>query len=131
MGRSKAVLAVVVCAALSGCGGAADAAPTDASRDDFCASMRWFVSEGLDRLAGGQFPPPEDDLAELARDWSEHLVEVGTPENMSDDAREGFEKFVGRIDDIDGGDMSEFGWDGANAEGDAEKAFSNFVSNTC
>jgi hypothetical protein len=120
-----------MCAALAACGSPAGAAPTDASREDFCAAISWFTTEGLDRFTGGEFPPAEDDLADLARDWSARLVEVGTPENMSDDARAGFEKFVDRIDDIEGGDIASMGWDGDNPDGDAETGFSNYVTNAC
>lgn len=131
MGRAAATVALVVCAALAGCGGPAESAPTDASPEDFCAAIAWFRTEGLDRFRGGEFPPAEDALADLARDWSARLVEVGTPENMSDDARAGFEKFVARIDDIEGGDIAGMGWDGDNPDGDAEKGFSNYVTNAC
>ena len=132
MGRPVWALALASSAVLAGCGGAAEGAPTDASPEEFCAAIDWFVDEGLDRFKGGEPPPAADDMAELARDWSDRLVEVGTPENMSIDAREGFEAFVDRIDDLEGGDMGTFGWgEGTAWEGDAEKAFGDYVTNTC
>lgn len=131
--RSQGAASLVMAVALlTGCGGAAEDAPSDASLKDFCAAREWFVTEGLARFEGGEFPPPEDDVAALARDWAEELTDVGTPANMSTDAREGFEKFIDRIDDLDGGDMGSFGWGDSGAwEGEAEESFANYVTNSC
>jgi hypothetical protein len=125
---------VVACMALFvGCGGAGASAPSDASVEDFCAAKDWFVAEGLARLSGGDFPPPQDVLAELAQDWAEEYARVGTPENISPDARVGFERFLDRLDDIDGGDVEtmQFNWEEGAWENAEEKAFGQYMTNTC
>lgn len=130
--RSKRFGMVLAGVVLAGCGGSAGAgAPSDASIDDFCSTRDWFVVEGLERLRGGEFPPPDDAIAELARDWAKEFTRVGTPENMSSNARAGFEKFVDRLDDMEGGDMSSFNWEQGDWENPEEKAFAEFVTNTC
>ena len=123
---------VIACLGLFvGCGGSGPGAPSDASIDDFCAARDWFVAEGLDRFRGGDFPPSGDALAELARDWAREFTHVGTPENISPEARAGFEKFLDRLDDMDGGDMSSFNWEEGEWENEEEKRFAQFVTNTC
>jgi hypothetical protein len=124
--------ATVACTALlAGCGGAGADAPRDASIDDFCATKEWFVAEGLDRFRGGDFPPSADALAELAQDWAREFARVGTPENMSADARVGFEKFLDRLHDIDGGEVPSGNWEDGDWENEEEKRFAQFVNNTC
>ena len=124
--------AVVCVAVLAACGGGAGAsAPSDASIDDFCATKDWFVDEGIDRFRGGEFPPPDEELAALSRDWAKEFTRVGTPDNMSANARAGFERFVDRLDDIDGGTMATFNWDYGDWENTEEKAFAEFMANTC
>ncbi|QIK74846.1 hypothetical protein [Nocardioides piscis] len=72
-------------------------------------------------------------MAGLARDWARELVRVGTPDNMSAEARSGFEEFVDRIDDLEGGDLDSMTWDwqGEDWESDEAKAVARYVTNTC
>lgn len=118
---------------LTSCGASpAQNSPTDASIDDFCVAKDWFVVEGMNRLMDRGVPQP-DELAELARDWSIEMARVGTPANISADGRAGYEKFVARISDVDGDDMSSDapGWQAGDWEGEEEKAFAAYTTNTC
>ena len=124
---------LVACAALlAGCGGQAADAPEDTSIEDFCAAKSWFVVEGMDRFMADGLPSA-DGLAGLAHDWAAELAHVGTPDNMSAEARAGFEKFVGRLEGLEGGDVEEgsFNWQDGDWEDDEEKSFANYVTNTC
>jgi hypothetical protein len=69
---------------LTACGGP----PEDASKDDFCKAIDFSkVSDD----------PDQDEVDEFI----EKLEDTGTPKGIPDDAREGFEKFVDVISDID------------------------------
>ena len=130
----KRFAVVVACMALFvGCAGPGADAPRDALIDDFCAAKDWFVAEGLDRLSGGDFPPPDDALAELARDWAREFTRVGTPENMSQEARGGFEKAVDRLHDLEGDDVDPmiFNWQGEDWQNDEVQSFAHYIANTC
>ena len=50
---------------------------------------------------------------------------------MSENARAGFERFVDRIDDIDGGEVATGNWQFGDWENAEEKAFGEFMTNTC
>ena len=131
--RSVRGALVVACAVvLAGCGGPGADAPTDASIEDFCAAKSWMVAEGMDRfLAAGL--PSDDELVSLVHDWSGELARVGTPDNMSADARAGFEKLVARLADLDADDVEtgEFNWQDGAWENEEEKSFAQYVTNTC
>lgn len=131
--RSSRFALVVACTALVvGCGGPGAGAPEDASIEDFCAAKSWMVAEGTDRFFAEGLPS-DGELARLANDWSAELVRVGTPDNMSLDAREGFEKLVARLEDLEAGDVEDrgFNWQDGDWENEAETSFARYVTNTC
>jgi hypothetical protein len=124
---------VVACAALlAGCGGPGADAPTDASIEDFCAAKSWMVVEGTNRFFAAGLPS-DDELVSLVHDWAVELARVGTPDNMSTDARAGFEKLVARLADMDAGDVEtgDFNWQDGDWENEEEKSFARYVANTC
>ena len=125
--------ALVACAVLlAGCGRPGADAPQDASVEDFCAAEAWMVAEGMDRfLADGL--PSDDELAGLVHDWAAELERVGTPDNMSPEARAGFEKLVGRLQGLKADDVEDggFNWEDGDWEGEEEKSFARYVTNTC
>lgn len=131
--RSVRCALVVACAALlAGCGGPGADAPQDAPIEDFCAAKSWMVAEGMDRfLADGL--PSDDELVLLVHDWAAELARVGTPDNMSADARGGFEKLVARLADMDADDVEtgDFNWQDGDWENEEEKSFARYVTNTC
>lgn len=122
MKRVLSVAALVLAAgSLSACGGGPGAdAPTDASVDDFCAAFASIV-DYLD----------EDGETFQAADYADKLVEVGTPEEISDEARSGFELYVEAFEDL-GNDASEDEVDDAEVEdnGDTD-AFDDYAAEAC
>lgn len=75
---------LLVAGMTAACGGA----PDDASEKDFCETMEGAPTEDK---------PSQDDLD----DWVDELEDTGTPEDIPDDARKGFETFVDVVGDLD------------------------------
>jgi len=78
---SAAVLAALL---LTGCGGS----PDDASAEDFCEA---WTENG--------------NTVEEVHEAAETLEDVGTPEDIEDSARDGFEVFVDALADVDQDDI--------------------------
>lgn len=79
---------------VTACGGGG--APTDASVEDFCG-LEADLEAGFGDIASGDFEKLSEGLADAA----EAAEEVGTPEDISDEAREGFEILVASLQDLD------------------------------
>lgn len=93
---------------LAGCGGGASGAPTDASVEEFCTAY----TEGFgDAIAAVDPEASEDEQAEAVidalKEFAEKMEEVGTPEDMSDEAREGFELSLDSISDLSADDLQD------------------------
>ncbi|NPC41872.1 hypothetical protein [Nocardioides sp. zg-1230] len=129
---SRFTYAVAGAVLLAACGGPGSDAPTNASIDDFCAAKSWFVAEGTDLFFASGLPS-DGELVELTHEWASELARVGTPDNMSADARAGFEKLIDRLEDMEPGDVEErgFNWEDGEWEDDEEKSFARYVTNTC
>jgi hypothetical protein len=117
---------VLVGGTATACGGA----PTDASKEDFCASFT-KINEVTADSTGEE--PTKDEIKKV-KDAVKDLEETGTPEDISDDAREGFEIFTEAVadidDDADAKDLEEI----EDFSGDEEKkfdAFGEYVGKTC
>lgn len=126
--------AVLLAFSLTACGGA----PTDASSEDFCKAYNG-QTEALEAIDPEGSPESQaGDLVDALKDYAEKLDEVGTPENISDEAREGFEITVEELGDLDADDVQKAIEDG-NAEfaevskDDEEKAaaFDEYASKEC
>jgi hypothetical protein len=92
------VVAVLAAGSVAGCGGGVDA-PTNATVDDFCAG---YVSVFKD-VAGES----GDITAEQIKAWGADLEKTGTPRDISEDERAGFEivvEFAGDLDEGASGD---------------------------
>lgn len=86
--------AAVLALSLTACGGGdAGDAPKDASKDDFCEKLN-----ALDSLETSE-TPTEDEFND-AKDKILELRDVGTPKEISGEAREGFEIFIDAVDDL-------------------------------
>ena len=127
--KTPALLATVVLVAgsLTACGGGGGDvdAPSDASAEDYCTS---FVSVFTD-IAGD----PTKITGKQIKDWGAKLEDTGTPKDMSDDERAGFEIFVkfakdvdedASIDDIEDPKVS-------NDEQDQVDAYLEYSQSTC
>lgn len=98
--------------------------PTDASEDDFCAAMQVTGEELLEQL--GQ---PGDATVDFGV-AIEVLRASGTPADIPDDARTGFEAVVEAMEDGDGLTVDEFE-EQDEAELEGEEAFSEYYTDTC
>lgn len=89
--------AALLAFSLTACGGA----PDDASKDDFCKTFNDSAfAQDID-------PEDFDAQADALNEYSENLEEVGTPEDISDDARNGFEVIVEAFGDVDADDLED------------------------
>lgn len=95
-----------------GCGGA----PTDASKEDFC--------EQVQKTPGGE-------SADDAKDWGKDMEDVGTPENISDDARDGFEIIVDAAKDAEEEDGKMKDPDLSKDDEEKVGKFGEYVSKEC
>lgn len=78
---------ILVVGTTAACGGGA---PTDASKEDFCEAY-----SAIDDIN-------EDSTGEDLQDYAKDLDDVGTPDDMSDEERDGFEVYVDTLKDVDG-----------------------------
>jgi hypothetical protein len=92
--------ALLLATTLTGCGGS----PGDASADEFCAV--WAADSG--------------NTVDAAHDRAKALDDVGTPDDIDDAARSGFEVFVDQLGDVDEAQLRELDQVAADAAGLAE-----------
>ena len=85
--------AALLALSLSACGGS----PTDASKDDFCSAIGDTV-EVAGSIKGDE---PTEEEYEKIQDSYAGLGDVGTPEDIGDDERNGFEVLVDAVADLD------------------------------
>ena len=129
---------LLVGAAVSACGGGGSGAPDDASEKDFCQTQTSLLEDLMTDMSDPQLPSDED-MAKAVKDWGKKIEEVGTPEDISDDARKGFERVVEMANDIDPADFSiekleELEQGGADASEKAQKqaqAFTDYLTEKC
>lgn len=95
------------------------AAPDDASQEDFCQVYSEIEAD-------------EGDDLDSAKEAVEQLVEVGTPDDIPDDARAGFETLGELVQEAgDEADLETLGEDlGQEAQGNF-LAFIGYVTETC
>ncbi|MDO9456710.1 hypothetical protein [Nocardioides sp.] len=97
---------------LAACGGIADDAPTDADPQAFCDA---YFSE-----------------TQTAEEVAKELADIGTPEDISDDERNGFETYVEGLDDE--GDKANKDVSSVQIPADDQEdgnAFVTYAQNTC
>ncbi len=130
LGGVALVVALVITLVLTLGGGGASGAPTDASTDEFCDAM--------EEMYGGLFVFA---LQESDAPWEtgravEVLTDTGTPEDIPDDARAGFEALVDALDQVDGmttaeiEEIDEFNTDEGDDSPETE-AFEDYADETC
>lgn len=103
---------------LNGCGNIdASEAPTDASVDDFCEVIEDFA--GLEPSVGESVRGWDTDF----KNWPKKLVEVGTPADMTDQERRGFEVYVTTYDEWHGRSGYDRNEDLSEDDNDAWDAF--------
>jgi hypothetical protein len=132
---SSAIL--LVGAVTTACGGSGGGAPADASKDDFCkAQSSLFTDLDLDLTDPEAALPSEKEMADAMHSWADKMEKVGTPENISDEAREGFEETIKAAGDISEADLKSPDLNALENDmsKDAQKkveAFTTYVNDTC
>jgi len=97
---------------------AACGSPEDASKGDFCDAVDNVVSSANDY--------------DKAKDAASELSDVGTPDGISDDAREGFELSIDAFDEAENEkDLEKAQEDLSSDEKKKVQAFGEYVDKTC
>jgi len=130
--------ALLVGAAASACGGGSGA-PSDASEKDFCQTQASLLEDLLPDDMTNPEVPSGKEMAEAVKGWGEKLEAVGTPEDIPEDARKGFEAVVKQADEINADDFSiekleELEQGGKDASAETKKqatAFSDYLTEKC
>jgi len=123
---------------LTACGGGSGSdAPENASTEDFCNAIDPRKAMGdldMEELAGLSEDEQKEKAKEVLQSWAEGLADVGTPENIPDDARKGYEEAVDQIEEIDW-DASmedvEKQLDDLETDSDDTDAFEEYVKDEC
>ena len=97
-GMLAASLVLVGASAVACSGGA----PSDASEDDFCKEFTSLSSQ-----LGSLADTSQKQALVAIKAWAKGLEKVGTPESMSDEARDGFELMIKEVAALDGTDTTE------------------------
>jgi len=134
---SSAVL--LVGAVTTACGGGGSGAPADASEEEFCDAQSSLLEDLLPEDTTSPEMPSNEDMAQSVKDWGAEIEEVGTPEDIPDAARAGFEAVVEQAKDIDPADfdtekLEELEMGGADASAEVKEqaqAFSDYLTETC
>ena len=134
---SSAVL--LVGAVTTACGGGGSGAPADASEEEFCDAQSSLLEDLLPEDMTTPEMPSNEDMAQSVQDWGAEIEEVGTPEDIPDAARAGFEAVVEQAKDIDPADfdtekLEELEMGGADASAEVKEqaqAFSDYLTETC
>jgi hypothetical protein len=128
--------AVLAMGGLTACGGSdggdsGSSAPEDASKDDFCTAFNGLYENVMSQATSGD---PSDAIAAF-KDWANDMKDVGTPSEMPDDARRGFEVFVQEAlkidDDASAEDLQNLGDDLPKDDQDAGEAFGTWAQENC
>lgn len=134
-------VALLVGAATSACGGGGvgGGAPTDASEKEFCQTQSSLLEDLMPADMTNPELPSDEKMATAVQDWATKIEAVGTPEDIPDDAREGFEAIIAQANAIDASDFSiekleELEAGGKDASAEARKqaaAFEKYLTETC
>jgi hypothetical protein len=137
MSRSRAlsgVAALLLVMAAAACdGGSGDGSET--SVDDFCAAYFSLFSGGMSTI-DPQAPAQQQTVAmtEALRVWAGKLKDVGTPDEMPDEAREGYDLIVSAAADLPPGaahNLADLGDDFTEHEMGATEAFEEYATQNC
>ena len=134
-------VAILVGAVPTACGGggAGGGAPSDASERDFCDTQSSLIDDLLpDDLTNPEVPSNEE-MAEAVKGWGAKLEEIGTPDDIPEDARKGFEAVVQQAKEIDASDftiekLEELEEGGENASVEVKEqatAFTDYLTEKC
>ena len=119
----------LVAASLVLVAGTATACSNSASKEDFCNGYEDFIKALI------EVDPESDDYVEKLKDAAKDFEDIGVPDDISDDAKEGRDIVMDRIQDLDDDATPE---DIANLDADLSEdeqkkadAFEEYLSKTC
>jgi hypothetical protein len=131
LGLLAASLVLVAGGAVS-CGDDGDggsAADDSVSKDDFCGAFQAFYDDLQD--VTGQ----EENLGEILKKAAKRIEDAGTPDDISDDAKDGLKVTLDAIDslpdDASAEDMAGLDADFSDADQKKVDAFSDYLEKTC
>ena len=122
---------VLVSGTALGCsGGGGGGAPTDASEEDYCASYQSLFDD-MSTMADAT----DEEIIAQIKDRATTMEETGTPEDMPEDARAGFETTVSLINDLDDDaqqeDFEKIDEDLTDEETAQVDEFDTYTTDTC
>lgn len=128
---SAAAGIVLIAGLLAGCGDeGGEAAPDNATQEEFCDAYA-----GLFSSFGDMDPGDTSAGIEAFKDWGDSMREVGTPEDIPEDARRGFEVMLDSIDEIDAEateeELAELGEDLSEGDQESGTAFVTWATEEC
>jgi hypothetical protein len=113
-----------------GCSGGSDGAPADASEDDYCTSYRTLFAD-----MSTMTEATDAEIIAKIKDWGATMQETGTPSDMPDDARAGFETTLSLIDgledDASAEDFEKMDADLSEEETRQVDEFDTYTTETC
>jgi hypothetical protein len=99
------------------------------STEDFCGAFQTFA-EGVAGLTG-----EEENLGEILKEEAQEIVDVGTPDDIPDDAKDGLQLTLDAIedlpDDASAADMEKLEEDFSEEDTEKSEAFSTYLEETC
>jgi hypothetical protein len=123
---------ILVAGGAVGCGddgGDGGSSDKTASKDDFCAAFQSFYD---DLTSVGQ---DEQNLGKVLKDAADKIEDVGTPEDIPDDAKEGLGITLDAIndlpDDASPEDIAQIESDLSEDEKKKTDAFNDYLAKTC
>lgn len=124
---SLAASLILAAGSVAGCGGDA---PSDASEEKFCDAYDSLFTD-----MGSLAEPDEGELVATFKAWGEKMRETGTPDDIPEKAREGFEASLEMIEELDESvtpeDFDKLDQQMSEAEKDAMDAFDIWTTQTC
>ena len=126
---------VLVAGTAVGCGNGSGSdsggAPADASQTEFCGNFGAIAKD----IAGLGANAKPADIVKALKSAGTKIEDTGTPKDISDDARKGFELEVQKIgelpDDASTADVSNLAKDLSKDEQAQVQAFDDYVKKTC
>ncbi len=127
--------ALLLVGSLSACTGDGSGPPDDASLESFCSAYsRLFSGDIAGTDPGSSAVDQHEVMVEAMRSWGDQLAVVGTPPDMSEQARAGFELIVRYAGDLDAGDVANLALLGEELTDDemaATEAFEDYATQRC
>ena len=119
----------VGCGDDDGSGGGGSKADAAASTEDFCGAFQAFADDLTD-LTGD-----EDNLGEILKKAAKRIEDVGTPEDIPDDAKEGLQLTLDAIgdlpDDASPDELDALEDEFSDADQKKADAFDDYLEKTC